>query len=162
LKLIGTPTVKLPTDLKEFIGLLNSNGVEYVVVGGHAVAYHGYPRYTGDFDFFVRPSSENAKRIVAVLQAFGFVDTAGLDSLLTETGKVIQLGRPPNRIDILSGISGVNFEEALATSVVAELDGLTVPMIGLNALIENKTATGRPKDQIDVLQLKNVRARRSL
>lgn len=79
--------MKLPTDLKEFIELLNSNGVEYVVVGGHAVAYHGYPRYTGDFDFFVRPSSENAKRIIAVLQAFRFGDTADLDSLLVEPEK---------------------------------------------------------------------------
>ena len=152
--------VKLPTDLKEFIELLNSNDVEYVVVGGHAVAYHGYPRYTGDFDFFVRPSSENAKRIIAVLQAFGFWDTADLDSLLVTPGKVIQLGRPPNRIDILSGISGISFEKALATRVLAELDGLTVPMIGLDALIENKTASGRPKDQVDVLQLKKTRDRR--
>ena len=153
--------MKLPTDLKEFIELLNSNGVEYVVVGGHAVAWHGYPRYTGDFDFFVRPSSENAKRIVAVLQTFGFGDTDGLDSLLVEPGKVIQLGRPPNRIDILSGISAVSFEEALATSVAADLGGVTVRMLGLDALIENKTASGRPKDQIDVLQLKSVRNRRS-
>lgn len=81
--------MKLPTDLKKFIELLNSNGVEYVVVGGHAVAWHGYPRYTGDFDFFVKPSPENAKRVVAVLQAFGFGDTDGLDSLLVEPGKAI-------------------------------------------------------------------------
>jgi predicted nucleotidyltransferase len=151
--------VKLPRDLKEFIELMNSNGVEYVVVGGHAVAYHGYPRYTGDFDFFIRPSQENAKRVIAVLQAFGFADVADLDSLLTAPDKVIQLGRPPNRIDILSGISGVSFEKAHATSVVADLAGLTVPMIGLEALIENKAAAGRPKDQADVLQLESIRRR---
>lgn len=151
--------VKLPRDLKEFIELMNSNGVEYVIVGGHAVAYHGYPRYTGDFDFFVKPSRENAKRVIAVLQAFGFADVADLDSLLTEPDKVIQLGRPPNRIDILSGISGVSFEKAHSTSVVADLAGLTVPMIGLEALIENKAASGRPKDQADVLQLESIRRR---
>ena len=151
--------MKIHKDLKEFIELLNSNGVEYVVVGGHAVAYHGHPRFTGDIDFFVNASPENAARIVSVLHSFGFKDTAGLKELLLQAGKVVQLGRPPNRIDLLSGISGVSFERASATSVVSELDGVRVPFIGFEALIENKTASGRPKDQADIHELKKARSK---
>jgi hypothetical protein len=139
---------------------MNSNGVEYVVVGGHAVAYHGYPRYTGDFDFFIRPSPENAARVIAVLRTFGFAGVADLETFLVQPGKVLQLGRPPNRIDILTEISGVSFDKAWGTSVIADLGGLTVPMIGFDALIENKTVSDRPKDQLDVRQLKKVRTKR--
>jgi predicted nucleotidyltransferase len=149
--------VKIHKDLKEFIELLNSNAVEYVVVGGHAVAYHGYPRFTGDLDFFVRPSQENASRVVTVLKLVGFTDADDLKTLLTVPGKVVQLGRPPNRIDILSGVSGITFEQALGSSEIAELDGLPVRMIGFDALIENKTASGRPKDRMDVDQLTKTR-----
>jgi hypothetical protein len=149
--------MKIHSDLKEFIELLNSNGVEYVVVGGHAVAYHGHPRFTGDIDFFVRASKENASRIVAVLHAFGFTDTTGLADLLIQPDKVVQLGRVPHRIDILSGISGVTFDQELAGSVMGELDSLKVPFIGIDALIQNKIASGRPKDQADVGQLRKIR-----
>ena len=152
--------MKIQRDLKEFIELMNSNGVEYVVVGGHAVAYHGYPRFTGDLDFFVRPAAENGARIIAVLRSFGFVDTADLESTLVEPGKVVQIGRPPNRIDLLTGISGVSFQEALATSVAAEIDGLPVRMIGFDSLLQNKSASGRPKDLADLEQLKKTRDRR--
>ena len=138
---------------------MNSNGVEYVVVGGHAVAYHGYPRFTGDLDFFVRPAAENGARIIAVLRSFGFVDTADLEPTLVEPGKVVQIGRPPNRIDLLTGINGVSFQEALATSVVAEIDGLPVRMIGFECLLENKSASGRPKDLADLEQLKKTHDR---
>src|SRR5262245_43560433 len=124
---------------------MNSHGVEYIVVGGHAVAYHGYPRFTGDFDLFVRASAENARRIIAVLRSLDFGDLGDVQSTLVETGKVIQIGRPPNRIDLLTGISGVTFEEAFATSVGVELDGLPVRMIGFERLIENKNASARPK-----------------
>ena len=151
--------MKIHKDLKEFIALLNSNGVEYVVVGGHAVAYHGYPRFTGDLDFFVKPSRENAVRVVAVLKAFGFTETEDLETLLTEPAKVVQLGRPPNRIDILSGISGISYEKALASSETTNLDGIPVRMIGFDALIENKTASARPKDRMDVDQLTKTRGK---
>lgn len=97
--------MKLQKDLREFIALMNSRNVEYVIVRGHAVAYHGYPRFTGDLDFFVRPSAENAARVIAVLQSFGFNHVTGLETSLVEAVKVVQLGRPPNRIDILTGIS---------------------------------------------------------
>jgi hypothetical protein len=84
--------VKLQKDLKEFIELLNSHGVEYLVVGGHAVAYHGHPRYTGDIDFFVRPSLENAARVESALRAFGFVDSSLDASTFTEPNRVVTLG----------------------------------------------------------------------
>lgn len=148
--------MKIHADLREFIGLMNSHAVEYLVVGGHAVAYHGYPRYTGDMDFFVRRTPENVLRVVTVLKEFGFGDTAGLDAFLLLPDKVIQLGRPPNRIDILSGISGVGFEQAFATRVETELDGIPVRMIGFDALLANKTASNRPKDRADVVQLQKI------
>jgi predicted nucleotidyltransferase len=144
-------------DLKEFIELLNSNGVEYLLVGGHAVAYHGYPRFTGDIDFFVKPSPENAARMGLVLRTFGFVNTGSVEQSLTEAGKIIQLGRPPNRIDLLTYISGVTFDEALLDSTEVEIEGVPVRMIGLESLLTNKRASNRPKDLADVSQLEKRR-----
>lgn len=145
--------MKLQKDLKEFIALLNSHGVEYLIVGGHAVAFHGYPRLTVDLDFFVRPSSDNAKKLLGALDDFGF-GGIGLDaSDLTAPGKIIQLGREPNRIDLLTGISGVAFDEAWADRIAGALDGLPVPFIGRESLLKNKRASARPKDLADVAQL---------
>jgi hypothetical protein len=132
---------------------MNSLEVEYVIVGGHAVAYHVYPRFTGDMDFFVRPSPENAGRILNVLRKFGFEHLGDLESDLTQIGKIVQIGRPPNRIDLLTGISGVTFDEALRTSVSTGLDGEPVRMIGRDALVKNKRASGRSKDLADLAQL---------
>jgi predicted nucleotidyltransferase len=151
--------VKVQKDLKEFIELMNSHGVEYVIVGGHAVAYHGFPRFTGDMDFFVKPSAENAARLVTVLHSFGFADVSSIESALLEPGKIIQLGRPPNRIDLLTGISGLDFDEALADSVATEFDAIPVRIIGLRSLLKNKAASGRPKDLVDLDQLKKQRDR---
>lgn len=96
----------LQEDLREFIALLNSHEVEYLIVGGHAAAFHGYPRFTGDMDFWIRCSRENAARVMAVLRDFGFGDT-GLDSAnLTQPHRVIQLGRPPNRCEISAPVDG--------------------------------------------------------
>ena len=92
--------MKIQRDLREFIALMNSHEVEYVLVGGHAVAYHGYPRFTGDMDFFVKASTPNAARVIAVLQSFGFSDVAALESTLVEAAKVIQLGRPKDLLDL--------------------------------------------------------------
>jgi hypothetical protein len=99
--------VKLQRDLKEFIELLNSHSVDYLVVGGHAVAFHGHPRYTGDIDFWIRATPENAERVLKVLAAFGFSDLLLTTNDLVKPTSVIQLGRPPNRIDLLTSISGV-------------------------------------------------------
>src|SRR5258706_10104952 len=98
----------LPKDLREFIGLLNSNGVEYVVVGAHALAFHGVPRFTGDIDFLVRPSHENAARVVAALHEFGFKSLTVAD--FTTEDQILQLGFPPNRIHVLTSISGCSFD----------------------------------------------------
>ena len=148
--------MKLPTDWREFIELLNSCGVEYVVVGGHAVGYHGYPRYTGGIDFFIRPSEENASRVAEVLVKFGFDGAEELRKDLQETDKIIQLGRPPNRIDLLTSISEVDFDEAQDSSVAAVMDGIPVRMIGREALLKNKRATARAKDLADAEEIEKT------
>ena len=104
--------MKLNQDLREFIALLNSTGVKYLIVGGHAVAFHGYPRFTGDMDFFVERSSENAQRIEEVLGQFGFAGLGLTARDFVQPEIVVQLGRPPHRIDLLTSIDGVRFEDA--------------------------------------------------
>src|SRR5579864_6507175 len=121
--------VKLPNDLREFIELLDSHEVRYLVVGGYAVAYHGHPRATGDIDFFVEVTKENARKLETVLLDFGF-DGLGLTANdFLEVGIVVQLGYPPNRIDLLTGISGVTFGEAWPRRVVDQVDGVPVLFI---------------------------------
>ena len=142
--------MKLAKDLREFIELLNSRGVEYLVVGGHAVAWHGHPRFTGDIDFFVRSSETNALRLIDVLEAFGFGGLGIEASTFQRPNQVVQLGRPPNRIDLLSSISGVEFDEAWPARELAHMDGLPVPMLGRAALVANKRASGRLKDLADL------------
>jgi hypothetical protein len=145
--------MKLSSDLREFIGLLASENVEYLVVGGHAVAWHGYPRFTGDIDFFVRASADNADKLLRVLDRFGF-GTAGITAAdLVQPEKIVQMGIPPNRIDLLTSISGVTFERAWSGRIAAELDGLTVPMIARDDLLANKRASGRLKDLDDLEKL---------
>jgi hypothetical protein len=151
---------KLQSDLREFIALLNSQKVEYLVVGGHAVAFHGHPRFTGDIDFFIRASGENATRVLAVLGDFGFGGLGiQLDDLMVPN-KILQLGRPPSRIDILTSISGVAFDDAWQTAVHGELDHQPVRFIGWDALLANKKASGRDKDLLDIKQLTAVAAKR--
>jgi len=145
--------MKLSKDLREFIGLLNSKGIKFIIVGGHAVAYHGHPRFTGDIDFFVECSPANAKALEQVIIAFGF---AGLgltanDFLKPET--VIQLGRPPNRIDILTSITGVDFVRAWQTKTAALIDGIPIFIISKELLIKNKRAVHRPQDLADLQQI---------
>lgn len=140
----------LHSDLREFVELLNSTGVEFVVVGAHAVAYHGRPRYTGDLDLFVRPSMDNARRIVRTLQDFGF-EALGIDIAdLIEPGRVVQLGVAPNRIDMLTALTGVSFDQAWEGSEETLLDGVPVRMLGRRELLANKRALGRPRDLADI------------
>lgn len=146
----------LDEDLREFVELLIANGVEFVVVGGHAVAYHGYPRMTEDLDLFVRPTVENGEKLVRALDQFGF-SSMGLSSAdFTAPDRVIQLGRAPNRIDLLTRLYGVEFADAWATRMAASLDGLQVPMISRDALIRNKRATGRTQDTADAERLERL------
>lgn len=142
--------MKLQRDLREFVELLNDHGVEFLIVGGYAVAFHGYPRFTGDIDLFIRPSIDNARRVLAVLDAFGFHGTGVTESDLTTSGKVVQLGAPPNRIDLLTSIEAVPFDQAWAARVRATLDGLGVAFVSKAHLIRNKAALSRPKDMADV------------
>lgn len=142
--------MKLSKDLHEFIALLNSHGVDYVIVGGHAVAFHGYPRFTGDIDIFIRPTSGNATLVLSALDDFGFAGP-GISLLdLTGANRVIELGQPPNRIDLLTGISGVSFDEAWSGKVAGKLDDLDVQFLGRAELLRNKQASGRPKDLADI------------
>lgn len=140
--------MSLSVDLREFIGLLNSHGVEYVIVGAHSLAFHGRPRYTGDLDILLNPSSANAEKVASVLAEFGFGDFKASD--FTEPDQLIQLGRIPNRIDLLTGISGVATGEALAMKISTDLGGLPVFMLSKDLLIQNKRAVGRPQDLADL------------
>src|SRR5271157_1320537 len=136
----------LNKDWREFIELLNSNGVEYLVVGAFAVAFHGFPRSTADLDLLIRPTPENADRVLRALSEFGFGKLGIQAADLRSPGMLIQLGVQPNRIDLLTAISGVSFEEAWATRSDAELEGIATRFIGLVDLIHNKEQTGRAKD----------------
>jgi hypothetical protein len=144
----------LSKDLREFVELLNSNGVDYLVVGAFAVAWYGYPRFTADLDILVRPDNGNAQRMLEALRQFGF-GTLGIETGdLTTVGQIIQLGVKPNRIDILTSISGVSFEDAWKDRVEGSLDGVRATFIGRNTLIRNKESTGRAKDLGDAEELR--------
>jgi hypothetical protein len=141
-------------DFIDFIELLNLHQVEYMVVGAHALAFHGRPRHTGDLDIWIKPSAANAGKMVNVLKDFGF-DSLGLtkEDFLKEN-YVTQLGYPPLRIDILNAISGVNFDDAYKGMVVGLYDDLSVAFINISDFIANKQASGRAKDLGDIDALK--------
>ncbi|MBS3732722.1 MAG: hypothetical protein KGY42_07415 [Desulfobacterales bacterium] len=143
----------LSRDFKEFIELLNRNEVRYLVVGGYAVAVHGYPRYTKDLDVWIQLSQENAEKIVKALVAFGFGSLGLQAEDFMDEGMVIQLGYPPNRIDLLTSLKGLNFEDCYQSSVKVRIEDLNVSFIDLPHLIENKQATGRLQDLADIENL---------
>jgi|SRR5439155_22184823 len=145
--------MRLSNDLSEFLELLNSRGVDYVIVGAHSLAFHGRPRYTGDLEILVRATTESAGKLVALLNQFGFVDSGFKES--TEPEQMIQLGRLPNRIDLLTSIGGVKTDEAFASRVAAELDGIPVLILSKDALIGNKRAVGRAQDLADLETLES-------
>jgi len=140
----------LSKDWREFLELLNSRGVDYVIVGAHSLALHGRPRYTGDLGILVRPTSENAHMLVHILNEFGFAESGFREADFLQAEQLIQLGRAPTRIDLLTSITGVSSEEASATKVPAELDGIPVFVLGKDALVRNKRAVGRPQDLADL------------
>ena len=144
----------LSKDLREFIECLNSNRVEYLVVGALAVSWHGYPRYSADVDFLVRPSRANAELLLSAIRQFGFGSLDISINDLTAPGKVIQLGYEPNRIDLMTSVTGVGFDEAWQTRASGDLDGVPVNFIGRAALLRNKESTGRAKDRIDAEELR--------
>jgi len=140
----------LPEDWRAFIKSLNSNGVEYVVVGAVALAHHGFPRYTGDLDVLIRNTPENAKRLESALAAFGFGGMGLKAADFVKPYRVVQLGAPPNRIDLLTSITGVSFAEAWAGRVRVKVEGVPINFIGRRALVRNKRKTGRPRDKADL------------
>lgn len=148
--------MNLSSDFSDLLQAFNDANVEYLIVGAHAMAFHGYLRATGDFDLWVNPTSENAARIYAGLAAFG----APLDHIavgeFTSDDLIFQIGVAPFRIDIITGISGVTWAEAWPQSVESSYVGIPIRVIGRDALIENKRATGRPKDLLDVEALERL------
>jgi hypothetical protein len=144
----------LNKDLREFVELLNSNGVEYLVVGAFAVAFHGYPRYTADLDLLIRPTAENAARTIKTLHEFGFASLGIRLHDLDSQGKVVQLGVKPNRIDLITSLSGVTFEEAWRARVSGDIEGVATEFIGAVELLRNKESTGRAKDLGDAEELR--------
>jgi predicted nucleotidyltransferase len=143
----------LNQDFREFVKSLNDNLVRFLVVGGYAVALHGYPRYTKDLDIWIELTVENAARIVEALNQFGFGDLGLTSADFLETDIIIQLGYPPNRIDLLTSLSGIEFEACFQTRVVVELEGISVNFIDLESLLKNKRSTGRAQDLADVDRL---------
>jgi predicted nucleotidyltransferase len=142
--------MRLNRDLREFLELLNSRRVEYVIVGAHCLAFHGRPRYTGDLDILIQPTAENATKLVDLLHQFGFADAGFTQSDFTEAEQVIQLGRPPHRIDLLTTLTGVSTSEAFSSKLPAEIDGVPVFVLSREMLIQNKRAVGRPQDLADL------------
>jgi len=137
-------------DFAELCALSNANGIEYLVVGGYAVAFHGAPRFTGEFDIFVRASEDTLKRVFVVVREFGFRTDGVVPDYLLRHRKILQLGQPPVQIHLMTSITGVTWEDAWQSRKMETYGGVPVPFLGRNALILNKTATGRTKDLADV------------
>jgi phage replication-related protein YjqB (UPF0714/DUF867 family) len=145
--------IGLPRDFKDFLRLLNAEGVEYLLIGGYAVAYHGYPRATEDMDIWVNPTAENAQRIVKALREFGF-DLPELDpGLFLEPDKIVRMGVPPLRIELSTTISGVSFQKCYQARVTELVDEVPVSIINLDDLKANKKASGRHQDLADLDRL---------
>jgi len=140
----------LNQDFKEFIQSLNDNGVRYLVVGGYAVALHGHPRYTKDIDIWVELDQDNATRIIQALDDFGFSSLGLKAADFLEDNIIVQLGYPPNRIDLLTTLVGVDFETCFASRVEVDVDGIQVFFIDLENLKKNKQASGRKQDLADI------------
>ena len=139
-------------DFLDILRALVESGAEFVIVGAHALAVHGVPRATGDLDILIRPTENNAKMVIEALEAFGApIKDHGVSEIdLVAKGIVYQLGLPPRRIDLMTGLSGVDFDEAWSTRVEIEIYGMPIPFLGLDALRRNKEATGRDKDLLDL------------
>lgn len=153
--------IPIPHDFLEFLRLLGRHRVKYLVVGGYSVAYHGYPRYTGDIDVFVAISPRNAAALVNVFRDFGFGDGAPDPAAFQQRGQIVRIGREPMRLEILNEIDGVTFAECYARRTRARLGGLSVNFIGFADLLRNKQSASRPKDLADVAVLeKNRKPRR--
>lgn len=147
--------MRLPPDFSEFLRLLNENDAEYLLVGGFAVNVHGYSRSTGDITVWVDPSAENAGRVAAALRDFGFPNAT--PALFTEPDQIVRMGVPPLRIEILTGIDGVEFDSCYQRRISVRTENIEMPVIRLEDLIANKKAAGRPKDLADLDELETLK-----
>jgi hypothetical protein len=142
--------MEVQQDFKDLFVLFNEQKVEYLIVGAYALAFHGAPRYTGSIDLLVNPDASNAQRIITALDKFGF-GSAGLEASDFESpNKVIQLGVPPVRVDMITSITGISWEEAFSGRVEGKYGDVLVHYIGREAFILNKRALGRKKDLADL------------
>ncbi|MGQ0767512.1 MAG: nucleotidyltransferase [Gemmatimonadota bacterium] len=155
----GSRLATLDRDLSELLALLTTNGVEFLVVGGHAVAFHGYPRFTQDLDLFVGSDEGNAQRIVRALHEFGFGGLGLSASDFQVDDRTVQIGVSPNRVDILTRLYGVDFKSAWSHRVETLAGQTHVSVISLDDLMANKRATGREQDLADLAVLEKLRAR---
>jgi predicted nucleotidyltransferase len=142
---------------QDFLGLLEKHHVEYVIVGGYAVGVHGFPRYTGDIDVFVAISRDNAGRLVDVFNEFGFASLSLKANDFLEPDTVVEIGREPMKIQVLTGIDGVTFDRCRSDRMIVNISGLRVPFIGFESLLANKAASPRSKDRIDLEELTRLR-----
>jgi hypothetical protein len=147
--------IEFPQDFKEFLKLLNSKGIEYLIIGGYAVGFHGYPRATGDMDVWIAANEKSAMKMVGALKQFGFdLPDLNKEIFLTEK-KVIRMGIPPMRLEILTFIDGVCFEDCYKYRIVADFGDFTVNFISKKDLLLNKRSSGRPQDMVDYNKLQN-------
>lgn len=148
--------MRLDPDFREFVELLLANDVSFMVVGGYAVAAHGHPRYTGGLDIWILIDQANAEKLTQTLRDFGFGALGlGPDDFLTEQ-QIIQLGREPVRIDLLTGLDGVSFRDCVDRAINVDIDGMSVPFISREDLLRNKRASGRAQDLADVEALERM------
>ncbi len=139
---------------REFIELLEKNNVKYLVVGGHAVAVHGYPRLTGDLDIFIQIDPNNARQVYQTFRDFGFLDLDISEKDFLTPDTIVEVGREPLKIQVINDISGVTFEECFTDHIKFNIGNCEVPMISLANLLKNKKASGRNKDLTDVIELR--------
>ncbi|MEO7100929.1 MAG: nucleotidyltransferase [Luteolibacter sp.] len=146
----------LNPDFLGFIELLEAEHVDYLIVGGYAVGLHGFPRYTGNIDFFVEISNENAAKILRVFEKFGFGEIGLTLGDFLEKDFVVEIGREPRKIQVLTGIDGVRFNECFERKVEVEIAKVKMKFISKKDLMRNKAASGRPKDRIDLEELEKL------
>ncbi len=147
--------MNIQQDFKELLRLLEDNSVKYLIVGGYAVAFHGFPRLTKDIDFFFENTDENVEKVLTSLELFGF-SRHDLDiASFTTPGNIITFGVEPVRVDFLNDISGVSFQEAWENRIRGKYGDVAANFIGRSELIKNKTSTDRPKDKLDAEELKD-------
>lgn len=145
--------IELHPDFKDFLKLLNSHGVEFLIVGGYAVGYHGYPRATGDMGIWIAVTDSNAEKAAMVLRDFGMPEEEVSKELFLDRDKVIRMGIPPVRIEVITGAWGVDFPKCYSRREIIEIDGIPVSFISLQDLKANKRACGRHKDLEDLEHL---------